>query len=640
MAHLRSAATVLMALTIGAAGWAGPVTATHPPGKWTSYGPHGGTVTALERGPDGTFYAGTGGNGVFASVDGGTTWQRRGGGLPTDVGVSGIAASPTNATRVYLSSWAHGAYRSDDAGLSWRRIHHTSTVMDVAVDPVNPDIVILGNASSQTLRSTDGGTTWTALAPPNTTWFSTDIVEFAPSNPRIIYANEWSILWRSLDGGATWQGTNGYLPTVTDLAVHPTDPFTVYATTGWDGVQISNDGGLTWRTGTGMPDAWVSTVAIDPSTPSTVYAGTAPGFIYRSVDSGATWQRFEIAGATGMPLDLLAAPGGTVLIGLDHGDGMFRSNDSALTWTRSSTGVAGHDVRALVVAQADPNVVLAGTYGDGVHRSADGGHSWARTGLDGLIVHELAMPSNSTQTVVAATDDGAYRSVDGGASWTHATPGIRGFFDITVAPSNPAVVYAGAWQSVFKSNDGGQTWQSLNVPQFEVYTAIAVHPTNPDIAWAGSHSTTENLLRTTDGGQSWQTAFTCHGRPRDLAVDPRQPQILYAGCDGGGVYRSQDSGSTWQHITPLEVDETNAVVVDPLNSQHLYAGSFDGSGISGVYRSLDGGATWSLFIEGMTTTWTHALAFAPTGSILHAGTTAYGLDGSGGGVFSYPIRTG
>jgi hypothetical protein len=73
-------------------------------------------------------------------------------------------------------------------------------------------------------------------------------------------------------------------------------------------------------------------------------------------------------------------------------------------------------------------------------------------------------------------------------------------------------------------------------------------------------------------------------------------------------------------------------------SPRLYAGTYDSGRVSGVYRSIDRGATWTRFSTGMTTTWTHSLTITSTSSALHAGTTSYGLDGGGGGVFTYRLK--
>lgn len=614
-----------------------PATASHLVGQWSGHGPSGGNVGAVEVGPDGTVYAGTGGAGVFASRDGGLTWQRRGGGLPPDVYVSGIAVSRSNAARVYLSTFAHGAYRSDDAGVSWRRIHPAATVSDVAVDPTDPNTVYLAGAGGANVKSTDGGLTWTTLTIPTQSTFSSDLIEIAPSNPRVIYATDPPLLLRSDDAGATWHGTNGYVTSIEDIAIHPTDPYTVLVATYFDLVQKSTDGGTTWTTGTGLPDIQINTVEIDRSQPGTVYAGTArAGYAYRSVDAGATWQAYRVGSATGAVNHLTSAPSGVVYAGTAH-NGVYRSADRGATWALRTTGLAGADVRALVSVPSAPATVYAGTYGNGVHRSTDSGVSWSRRGLAGRTVNDLSVHRSLPSTVYAATDNGIYKTTDAGTTWRLVTSGFTGAAAVAVAPSNSSVIYAVNWAGVIKSVDAGVTWKKLNVPGYVTYTSVAVHPTRPGTAWVGAMTLTNTVLRTTDGGSTWRSGAACpiNYGPKDLTVDTRQPWIVYAGCESNGVYRSVDSGATWRRITPIAVETVTEVVVDPADSRRLYAGTYTGSGVSGVYRSIDNGLTWTRFGSGMTTTWTHALAITPNSSMLHAGTTGYGLDGGGGGVFTY-----
>jgi photosystem II stability/assembly factor-like uncharacterized protein len=639
--YLLLASVLLAAGLWSPPGLGGTAAASHLTGQWSAHGPSGGRAFPLEIGPDGTVYAGTGGAGVFASRDGGLSWQRRSAGLPTDVGPTGIAVSRSSASRVYLSTLEHGAYRSDDAGVSWRRIHIGLTVMDVAVDPTDPDTVYLGDAGGVNYKSTDGGTTWTEMTIPTHRFPIWDL-EIAPSDPDVLYATDGQLLMRSEDAGATWHGTNGYTTNVHDISVHPTDPLTVYVATTFDMVQKSTDGGRTWTTGTGLPDLYAYTVEIDRSQPTTVYAGTARGgYAYRSVDAGATWQPHRVADATGAVGHIASGPAGVVYAGLAY-HGVFRSADQGVSWTLRSTGLVGSDVRALVSVPSSPSTVYAGTYGDGVHRTTDGGRTWHRRGLVGRIVNDLSVHPSSPRTVYAATDRGVYRTTDAGLSWRRITSGVAGAgaHGVAVAPSNASVVYTVNWMGVSKSVDAGRTWQQLNVPPNAMYWSVAVHPTRSGTAWVGGQVLNYTVLRTTDGGRTWRSSLACpmHSGPRDLTVDTRQPSVLYAGCETYGVYRSLDSGVTWRRVTPNAIRTVTEIVVDPADSRRLYAGTYTGSGVSGVYRSIDRGLTWTRFSTGMTTTWTHSLAITSTSSTLHAGTTGYGLNGGGGGVFTYRLK--
>ncbi|HEX2774001.1 MAG TPA: hypothetical protein VHN18_16445, partial [Micromonosporaceae bacterium] len=303
-----------------------------------------------------------------------------------------------------------------------RKIHHAASISTVAVDPTNPDVVYLGHAAGANYKSTDGGLTWTQLTIPTQANFASDLIEIAPSDPRIIYATDAPSLLRSSDAGATWQGTNGYLSSVTDIAIHPTNPQILYAGTQFDSVQRSSDGGRTWTTGTGLPDLGVNAVAVDRSQPTTVYAGTAePGTLYRSIDSGATWQRLSVSGVSGAVLDIVSADAGKVYVGTQYA-GVYRSLDRGATWLHRTAGIRGTDVRDLLVMPAAPNTIFAATYGDGVHRSTDGGHTWTRRGLLGLKVGRLSTFSAAGQTLYAATDKGV--------STRRATPAPPGAWSI------------------------------------------------------------------------------------------------------------------------------------------------------------------------------------------------------------------
>jgi hypothetical protein len=635
------AVALLLGSLLNLSGLAGMATAV---GAWSAHGPSGGTVTALKVSPsgDGTIYAGTGGAGVFVSSDRGATWQRRSAGLPTDAFVTDIDVAAADPSVVYLTTLANGAWRSSDAGATWRLVYRAGTVDSVAVDPTNPDTVYLGGVGAATFKSVDGGATWIELIGLYGRSFGGDEIAIAPSDPAVVYATDPPALLRSDDAGATWQSTDAAARSVEDIAVHPTDPLVVYLATWFDGVMKSIDGGRSWSpAGTGLPALAALSVAIDPAQPSTVYAGMVQGgVIYRSVDAGATWQLFRVSGATGQVGQLEVEPSTGYVYAGPAAQGVFRSTDRGMTWARRSAGLIGSHVRSLVVVPAAPATIYAGTYGDGVHRSTNAGASWSRRGLTGRVVNGLAVHRSAPGTIYAATDRGVYKSTDEGGTWRLLPSGFTGISGIAVAPSNRAVLYATYFSGVIKSTDGGGTWRRLALPDWDVYLGgVAVHPTRPERAWVGTRFS--GVLRTTDGGTTWRSGPGCPSGSdaRAVTVDPVQPSILYAGCDTGGVSRSSDGGATWAHVTPLDIYAVRAIVVDPSDTRRLYIGEYDAYGPSGVHGSADRGQTWTqLSGTGLTTTWVESLAITPDGAVLHAGTTQYGMDGSGGGAFTYHLR--
>jgi hypothetical protein len=123
-----------------------------------------------------------------------------------------------------------------------------------------------------------------------------------------------------------------------------------------------------------------------------------------------------------------------------------------------------------------------------------------------------------------------------------------------------------------------------------------------------------------------------------IVVDPSKPRVLYAALDAGGVYKSVDSGATWTRPSQgIAATSILRLALDRKRPSTLYAGGYHLRGRGGVWRSTDAGRSWTDVTAGMTTTWSAALALAPRGRILYAGTTAYGRE-SGGGVFTRRVR--
>lgn len=115
--------------------------------QWTSNGPEGGTIGALAVDPLNplTLYAGTAGNGVFKSTDGGQHWQPANTGL-TNTAVTALAIDPVNPTTLYAST-DNGVFKSTDGAISWQAINTgltNTSVAALAIDPVNPTILYAG----------------------------------------------------------------------------------------------------------------------------------------------------------------------------------------------------------------------------------------------------------------------------------------------------------------------------------------------------------------------------------------------------------------------------------------------------------------------------------------------------------------
>src|SRR6185437_11731052 len=153
---------------------------------------------------------------------------------------------------------------------------------------------------------------------------------------------------------------------------------------------------------------------------------------------------------------------------------------------------------------------------------------------------------------------------------------------VAVAASNPDVVYIGMGEKdlrgnimqgdgMYKSSDDGKTWRHIGLDDTQIISKIVVDPANPDVVYVAAlgHPSAPNsergVLKSTDGGAHWSKILFRDDKTGavDLAMDPKNPQILYAalweawrtswgmssGGPGSGLFKSTDGGANWTEIT-------------------------------------------------------------------------------------------
>jgi uncharacterized protein (TIGR03382 family) len=649
--------------------------------------------------------------GVFVSDDGGQTWLPSNQGITTRTGSSGdaipvfcLTIDPSNHAIVWAGTqFQRGIFKSTDGGATWTKMDKGVVESDgitfrgFGVDPRDSDVVYAAaevsswtwNGQERTGRefdmtqgvvykTTDGGQNWRPV------WRGDNLARYVWIDPRdsdVIYVSTGIFdreaansvpasrtpggvgILKSVDGGKTWQQINNGLANlyVGTLFMHPQNPDILLAGTGnnqypdGDGAYLSTDGGASWKQT--LRDDIIESVEFAVGNPAIAYAGSSNA-IYRSQDGGQTWQR--VSGGkdgwgppgvrAGFPIDFQVDPRDpNRIFANEYGGGNFLSADGGETWTVASAGYTGAQVRDIAVDPGAAGRVFAAARSS-LFASFDGGQAWTGLSYPPASAMEwtaVALDPGDSQHVLAANNwsRAILESHDAGHTWRQTNAYFDkpagGWRSIAFAPSDPATVYAGsagfysagsfdgriAGKGVFISHDGGATWAAANASLMQEahVTGLAVDPHNPQQVYAATSQ--GGIFTSADGGRNWQAAN--QGLPGQapqalsVAIGPADPKLIYAGLWQAGLYRSADGGATWRLSAAGLNPEASIsdIVFDPADPKVMYVADLH----SGVYRSADGGVTWQATNTGLRMRAVNALAISADGQHLYAATEGEGV---------------
>ena len=398
---------------------------------------------------------------VWKSSDAGRTWQR----VSHTSHPSDLIVHPTNPDFALYSTLENNVYGTEDGGRSWQPVLTSAAGFERGDAQFNA----LAQAASQ----------------PNIIYAATGGEQFGfavAGGTAVIYRSDdtgstWESVWEGADFGAVYS-----------LAVATDDPKVVLAGSN-TGIFRSTDSGLTWTaelpTGN-LGRGKIYSIANVPSLPALFFAAHTEGGVFRSNDAGLTWVESSQGITDGRIHEVVIAPSDTSVVYAATHSGIFRSGDGGRTWQPRSQGLGFLNVATLDVHPANPDIVYAGTgvqlntshsdhfvsgfqSVDGLYKTIDGGLSWTRTD-DGIEEYEIVTLMGDPNLpyrvwLGGARARGAFMSPDGGDSFLF-TASLASHYSMIIASGRrpPYPLYMTSWHpfgELMKSEDMGSTWMLL-----------------------------------------------------------------------------------------------------------------------------------------------------------------------------------
>lgn len=304
------------------------------------------------------------------------------------------------------------------------------------------------------------------------------------------------------------------------------------------------------------------------------------------------------------------------------------TTEQTITGVLINLGPQGGSFRDLVVDPTTPGTLYALSNQGGVFKSTDDGKYWYainkgltdssfRSSLTTLVID----PTTPTTLYVGAHDGELFKSVDGGENWnavyTYTKPTLVGFYQLVIDQLTPTTLYATTdTNGTFKSTDGGETWQQSGTPKQSVFHVLAIDPTVPDTLYAKGYSSgSSGVYKTMDGGQTWNETSLMGVEIRVLVVDPTMSNIVYAGTDRNGLFKSTDCGEHWRAMNAGLPNKSGVykLKIDSKSSNTLYAIT-----TTGLFKSKDGGEHWRKIETGLGGKYISSLTISASGELYMA----------------------
>jgi photosystem II stability/assembly factor-like uncharacterized protein len=561
--------------------------------QWKPVGPEGGDVRALVYDPSNPnrIILGTSAGQLYLSENGGSSWTRWVHLGPGEHYVlDNIAFDPSDTKTIYVAAWSvdeqnnGDLFRTKDSGRSWQLIPgmRGRSIRAFALAETNPKILTAG-ALEGVFRSFDGGETWQQISPPGHPDIKNiESLAIDRHDANVIYAGTWHLPWKTTDGGKTWTNIKQGVIDDSDvfsIIIDFSNSNNVYASA-CSGIYKSESAGALFHKIQGIPKTARRTRVLqqDPVNANVVYAGTTEG-LWKTVDGGKIFKL--ISPPNFIVNDVLIDPRNPshLLVATDR-NGVVASNDAGQTFRASNAGFSHRQVSSLLADNRDAETVYAAVLNDkefgGVFVSHNAGTAWSQVsdGLAGRDVYHLAQASDGT--LVAATNNGIFTLPPSASVWRSAN---------TIVTAKPVA------QPAPRKLKSGKVVAAKPVPPSMVKSELTGRVTHIDIAsdrWLAS--TTRGVYVSHDHGKTWMGGPVLG-----------ESYFVYANSFGDSIaaasfrrlFTSGDDGKTWNATAmPSFISLVYSVTFAPDGT--LWIATREGA-----FRSSDSGKNWTHAMEGL-----------------------------------------
>jgi photosystem II stability/assembly factor-like uncharacterized protein len=532
---------------------------------WQLIGLEGLVVRAIAQAPSNPDILIAGAtDGVYRSEDSGKHWARISPEKHEDLrNFDSIAIDPHDSNTIYAGTY-HLPWKTVDGGKNWAPVHQgmvdDSDVMSITIDQGDAGHVF-ASACSGIYHSPDGGANWTKFKGiPKDSRRTVHILQ-DPKRPATVYAATTEGLWKTSDDGATWRLITPASWSVLSMVIDPENSDRLILGTERLGVQVSGDGGETYRASNqGFSHRRIVDAAVDPVHPERALVVLTSKFepLLETNDAGRTWTPLAAGLTSGPPRHVFASPDGW--FAAPGPGGLLRYEVSRSVWTPVNqiieTSAPAETRRTSALRAAS----IASTKTSAAKSSANSAApAGAKTRVTFHVkVNDMAFGQDAWY---AATDDGLLISRDRGLTWrtvslapvqppSGATSGASTVSIRTVRTGNgDSHVWALSSRQLEVSGDGGKTWISRALP-FEPRGSLHLHPSDENtVVLASDHG----VFVTRDAGESWHQANLSELSIDDLAAVRGAVVVSTA---AGALFLSRDSGKTWGRMDGPSADAT------------------------------------------------------------------------------------